>query len=1262
MGRTASHIWRVVATVILLLCAAQVCLAQLNENCTVSVLNHTVRVNPDGSWVLPNIPANFGQVKARATCVQNGVTTSGESDFFTVPANGAVNLPPIKMGVTTQVPASVGLSPASLSFDAAGQTTQLLVMAAYPDNSTKDVTAGGTGTNYTTSNPAIATVSADGLVTAVASGTVVIQATNDGASGIITANVALSGTDSDADGIPDDAEARLGLDPHNPVDAQEDFDRDNLTNLQEYQLGTDLRNHDGDGDGLNDGDEANKYHTSPFVADTDGDGIPDGVEVQTGSNPLDRNNYDLKKATAGSVLKPASFALTTSVLIPVASQQLSWKVNLIDGKTTLDLTADPRTNYSSSDLTVCNFGAQRGLVFAGNPGTCTITVSNNTLSVSASGTVQSFTPQALAFVDIPGFANNVDVSGNYAYVAAGSAGLQVVDVSDHSHPRVAATRSLPGNADDVMVVGNYAYVAAGNAGLQVVDISNPLSPAVAGSLNTGGEAWDVVVRSSRAYVANGVSGLVIIDVSTPSSPVRLGSLSLPGTSKGVDVDAVRQIAAVAMGPSGLAVVNVANPAAPSLLASLQGGDVRDLAISGNYVFLADFSRSFTSVDLTNPSQPALRASTSQSLGGLLQDVVVNGSIAAGADVFFVNGVPMIDVSNPASPQPRLILDFSPFRDDNGTGVAMDTSYVYLTAEAGNISENGVSGTTRLYIGQYRNVRDDLGIPPTVQITSPAPGAQVVQGSTLTITATATDDVAVAAVNFLVNGQPAFTTAAAPYQYSFTAPVVGPTLTIGATAVDFGGNVSQKASVTVNVIPDPGTTVVGKVVDVNQNGIPGATVTVNGGLSATTQNDGTFSISGVPSVAGSLVVTATATVNGLFLYGTSAGVPPVHGGTTNAGTILVRPKQYFYTNNDQIFFNNTVSAFSVNPDGTVSIIEGSPYQTGGLGGASYGGLLEDYIQFPIANRITVAGNFLFVSNARSANISVFNIDPDNGRLTLVPGSPFPTGMPFGSTSLAATPDNRFLYAATSRVGSIAVFNIGANGVLTPVPGSPFSAGGMPYGIKVSPDGKFLAATLYDRNAVTLFRIGSNGALTSAGAPIPATVLGNVAGLDINCRSNLLFVGGQSSDGTSVGVFSISPGGALTPVPGPSFINQGVDSNGFVLLNPADSILFDVNQGSSSVTVFNISPGGSLTPAPGSPFLINLSESESETYPPVRLATNAGHLLFIEWSFGGGVDSAGFTVYSVSSTGALTPVSYPFTGDDRTTSFTSLTAYPSKQCKQ
>jgi hypothetical protein len=915
--------------------AAPVASQQLNEHCTVSILNRTVRVNPDGSWVLPNIPANFGQVKARATCVENGVTTSGESDFFTISANRMNAVIPIHLGSATQIPSSLTLAPGQPVFNAVGQTAQLTVTAIYPNSSTKNVTASSTGTNYTTSNPAIAAVSAGGLVTAVASGTVVLQATNDGASAIVTARVVLSSTDSDGDGIPDDAEINLGLDPHNSVDAQEDFDRDDLTNLQEYPLGTNIRNRDTDGDGLSDGEEVSQRLTNPLLADTDGDLIPDGVEVQTSTNPLSANSYDLAAATATSTLVPSSFVMTTSALFPNVSRPLNWKVKLIDNKTTLDLTADPRTSYSSSDLTVCNFGAEKGRVFAGSPGTCAITVSNNTLSATASGTVQPFTPSALGFVNIPGFANNVDVSGGYAYVAAGSAGLQVVDVSDRAHPVIAASRSLPGNANDVTVVGNYAYVAAGSAGLQIVDISNPLTPTVAGTFNTGGTALDVVVKGSRAYVARGTGGLAIIDVSAPAAPAQLGSLSLPGTSKGVDVDTTRQIAAVALGTSGLAVVNVANPAAPALLATLPGGDVRDLALSGDFAFLADFSRSFTSVDLTNPSQPVLRASTASNVGGLLQDVAVNGSVAAGADVLFVNGVPLIDVSAPASPQPRLILNFSAFRDDNGTGIAMDSSYVYLTAEFGTISENGANGTTRLYIGQYRNVQDENGIPPAVQVTSPAANSQVIQGSRVTMTVSATDDVGVAAVTFLVNGQVALTNTATPYQHTFAAPATGSTLTLGATAVDFGGNVGQAANVTVNLIPDPLTTVVGRVVDVNGTPLAGATVTMFS-RSATTQADGTFAIAGVPTILGSITVTATATVGGVQISGSSASFVPVPGGVVNVGDVTARRGRLYGVSFNgpsgpsTLYFidHNTGAATAIGPIGfnAVSAMDSDPTGT------------------------------------------------------------------------------------------------------------------------------------------------------------------------------------------------------------------------------------------------------------------------------------------------------------------------------------------------
>jgi hypothetical protein len=56
-----------------------------------------------------------------------------------------------------------------------------------------------------------------------------------------TPGPAASGSDTDGDGLPDDWENLYSLDPLNPNDAALDNDGDGLTNLQEFQLGTNPR-------------------------------------------------------------------------------------------------------------------------------------------------------------------------------------------------------------------------------------------------------------------------------------------------------------------------------------------------------------------------------------------------------------------------------------------------------------------------------------------------------------------------------------------------------------------------------------------------------------------------------------------------------------------------------------------------------------------------------------------------------------------------------------------------------------------------------------------------------------------------------------------------------------------------------------------------------------------------------------------------------------------------------------------------------------
>jgi hypothetical protein len=675
----------------------------LNQGCTVSALNRSARVQSDGTWVLPNVPADQGQVRMRATCVEDGGTRSGQSDFFDVLPNGAVRVAQIRFNAPAAVPVTLTLTAPQTTLTMAGQTVQLTATATLPGGSTRDITASAAGTGYLSSNPAVATVSPDGLVTALVSGTILVSALNDGALGILRLQILLSG-DSDGDGLADDFELANGLDPNNPVDVLDDPDGDGLSTKDEFLAGLDPRDPDTDDDDLMDGREG-EVGTNPLLFDTDGDQFSDGLEIATGSNPLDPNSYNLSAALLRIEVSPDFFILTYNTLLPEASVQLTVTGTLRDG-TRIDLTSSARgTTYSSSDLSLCNFGTKSGEVFAGQTGTCFVRVACAGTQAQVEIRVTAFSPTGVAALPLPGHANAVDVQGDLAYVASGGAGLVVVDVTDRNNPVIAAVHDTPGNANDVKLSGDLALVSDGSAGLVIVDVTNPWQPTRRAVFDTSGDARDVAVQGTVVFLADGPGGLRLIDLANPQSPRLLSTLALPGEANGVEVDAQAGIAVVAAGAAGIHVVDVRNLAAPRLLGSLDTGDAHDVALVPSFAFVADAEAGFTSVDLSDPAHPAVRSIAPRDTGGLLVDVALAGRFAFGADYYFYNGSPILDVGNPAAPLPRAILDFTPLTSisHDGFGVAADRYYLYRVGGYGR--DYDASGTTLLYIGQYLAIDD-----------------------------------------------------------------------------------------------------------------------------------------------------------------------------------------------------------------------------------------------------------------------------------------------------------------------------------------------------------------------------------------------------------------------------------------------------------------------------------------------------------------------------------------------------------------------------
>jgi hypothetical protein len=96
--------------------------------------------------------------------------------------------------------------------------------------------------------------------------------------------IAASNIDTDGDGLPDVWEIANGLNPLSAADVNDDPDNDDLTNLQEHQLGTDPNKTDTDSDGLPDGIDPNPKVAGPV--DVDNDGSTNAEEIVLGTDPL----------------------------------------------------------------------------------------------------------------------------------------------------------------------------------------------------------------------------------------------------------------------------------------------------------------------------------------------------------------------------------------------------------------------------------------------------------------------------------------------------------------------------------------------------------------------------------------------------------------------------------------------------------------------------------------------------------------------------------------------------------------------------------------------------------------------------------------------------------------------------------------------------------------------------------------------------------------------------------------------------------------
>ena len=366
--------------------------------------------------------------------------------------------------------------------------------------------------------------------------------------------------------------------------------------------------------------------------------------------------------------------------------------------------------------------------------------------------------------------------------------------------------------------------------------------------------------------------------------------------------------------------------------------------------------------------------------------------------------------------------------------------------------------------------------------------------------------------------------------------------------------------------------------------------------------------------------------------TSTG-PDVNDGLHPAAVSLAPNGKFAFSASDG---GTKIHAFSINPTtGMLTELANSPFANSSF-----------VVGHPFPDiAVDSQSKFLYLASQGDNLVAGFAIDPNTGALTPMSRA-FPAGAGAGAIP-AFSPDNKFLYvmnqnpsAAGTLGDSVSGYSINpANGELTAISGSPWITGGPnPTWISFRPDGKFAYVSNTNNYAnangvgsISVFSVDSTGALTAVGAPV--TVQNIPSDITIDSSGTHLYVPNRGSH--SISVFAIDPTlGTLTAVGAtPASAGQGPI---LLVIEPTGRFAYAASSYGNDVWGYTINADGSLAPM-AAPYVTGAAGSD----PLFVNVDPSGQFAYTSNSVSGGI--VGFTIDP--STGALTALAgnpYPATG--------------------